>query len=117
MHQKTHNKIVAIGIKLAHKSNMKMRHGAVITSARGKVIATGFNKYLRHLHMPYSIHAEESAVNNMHRNCRNLARNTILHLFVIRVLEDGTLANSSPCARCRRCIDSVREIRKVFYSC
>ena len=105
-----------MGIKLAVKSNMKMRHGAVITNAAGKIISTGYNKRIHNLHQPYSIHAEESAVNNMHLNCKNLPRKVMLHLFVIRVLENGALGNSAPCARCRMCIGKVQSIRKVFYS-
>jgi len=116
MQKKARDKIVAVAMKLAFKSNMKMRHGAVITSGRGKIIATGFNWRLGNLHSPYSIHAEESVLNNMHRNCQNLRRDSMLHLFVIRVLENGMLANSAPCARCRLCINGVPEIRKVFYS-
>jgi len=116
MHKRIRDKVIAVGIKLAFKSNMKMRHGAVITSATGKIVATGYNKRLHNLHEAYSIHAEQSAVNNMYRNCKNLPRNSMLHLFVIRVLENGSLGNSAPCARCRTCIDNVRSIRKVFYS-
>jgi len=103
-----------VGIKLACKSNMKMRHGAVITNAAGKIIATGYNRRVRNLHHPHSIHAEESAVHNMHG--KNMPRKVMLHLFVIRVLENGSLGNSAPCARCRMCIGKVQSIRKVFYS-
>ena len=116
MQKKARDKIVAVARKLAFKSNMKIRHGAVITSSTGKIIATGFNQRLRNLHSPYSIHAEESVLKDMYRKCPNLRRNSMFHLFVIRVLENGTLANSMPCARCRRCISGVREIQKVFYS-
>jgi len=116
MRKTTRENIIAVGMKLACKSNMKMRHGAVITNAAGKIISTGYNRFLRHLHRPYSIHAEESAVFNMHRSCKNMPRKVMLHLFVIRVLENGSLGNSAPCARCRICIGKVQSIRKVFYS-
>jgi deoxycytidylate deaminase len=116
MQKRVRERIIAVGMRLAFKSNMKMRHGAVITSATGKIMATGYNWRLCNLHHAYSIHAEQSAVNNMYRTCKNLPRNTMLHLFVIRVLENGALANSAPCARCRMCINNVRSIRKVFYS-
>jgi len=116
MRKKVRENIIAVGIKLACKSNMKMRHGAVITDAVGKIISTGYNRRLRNLHHPYSIHAEESAVHNMHGSCKNMPRRVMLHLFVIRVLENGSLGNSAPCARCRACIGKVQSIRKVFYS-
>jgi len=110
MHKKARDKITAIGIQQAQKSNMKKRHGAVITNGGSTILATGFNHRLSHLRNKYSIHAEESAVRNMRNTCKNMPRNTMLHLFVVRVLDNGALANSAPCAKYRLCIDNVRMI-------
>jgi len=115
-HKKKLARIISTGIAAALKSNMKMRHGAVITNGN-RIVAVGYNQRVKHLHNKYSIHAEESALRNLRMRCKNAQSNTrSLHLYVLRVLDNGSLANSSPCQKCQACIRNSGIISKVFYS-
>lgn len=115
MNKKTLNKIIGIAIQQATKSNMRMRHGAVILR-RNKVIATGFNVRQVNRCAKYSVHAEESALNSLF--CINKRRKyDRLFLYVIRLMDNGSIANSKPCNNCRQKLNNMPNIVRVFYSC
>jgi len=111
MHQKQLRRILHIAIEEASKSNMNHKHGSVIVS-RNKIVAKGHNFVRINLAEKYSTHAEENAINNLYKNHRY----TSLHLFVIRVMSNGRIANSKPCKNCCQCIEKNNIISKVFYS-
>jgi len=107
---------MATAIKAALKSNMKMRHGAVITDG-SKIVSIGSNQRIKHLRNKHSIHAEESAIKNLHKRHKNAQTATrSLHLYVLRLLDNGSFANSFPCQKCQLCICNASNISQVFYS-
>lgn len=113
---------ISEAIRLANRSYMTQRHGAVIIR-NGEVIAKGTNRHESHLYHLFSLHAEmdciadlkkkytaESKSRKWMRDCR---------MIVVRVSngENGVerLRMSKPCKFCKRAIEETG-IPIVFYS-
>lgn len=107
--------------RLAFRSDMLQRHGAVITH-HGVIVGRGFNERTVQFAHTYSIHAEVAAIMNL-RKCfpvemRNKKWIRECRLYVVRIGPDSKgnpLRNSLPCVKCANCIKSVG-IPIVFYS-
>ena len=107
------DKFVLVAIRLAKKSTMLHKHGAVLVY-RNKIVGRGYNilckyhKYENGRHK--SIHAEVMAI----RNCSNP---TILHkckLIVVRFVS-GKMRCSLPCKRCQKYLQK-RKIGTIYHS-
>lgn len=113
LHQK-HENYIERAMDLAAKSDMmNHRHGCIIVSNRGKILAEGYNHYWG----PFmSIHAEVDALSKIHKNQKkNISQCT---MYVVRIGTDkmGTpLKYSRPCEKCTEAI-LKSGIRKVYYS-
>lgn len=107
--------------RMARKSEMLHRHGAVIVR-QGEIVAKGYNKRTNVFHHSYSFHAEVSCLIDLKRRfpneskCRRWLKDT--KMFLVRVGPDAQgnpLKNSLPC---KNCSCAIREagIPIVFYS-
>ena len=101
--------------KVAQKSSMEQKHGAVIV-VDNEIIATGFNYHYEHMCHKNSIHAEVDALINVKGRRRNLL--TYAEMYVVRIgtkSMDCPLKYSRPCCDCQKAIKKYG-IRKVYYS-
>jgi deoxycytidylate deaminase len=78
---------------------------AAVIATGNRVISYGVNRNKPPGTYPCSIHAEDAA----------LRRGTGRHLYVCRVLADGTIAPSKPCPECMAIIRQ-RGIETVYYT-
>jgi deoxycytidylate deaminase len=76
----------------ANKSGQYQRHGAVVVQ-NGKVVSSGFNKTSGRYPSMQTLHAEMAAI----KMCGSAVDS---HVYVVRVNNNGDLANSMPCRRC-----------------
>lgn len=98
--------------RAALRSDMCERHGCVIVSESGDVIATGHN----HVSVHVSIHAEMDALRKCHNNKRVDLGSA--EMYVVRIGPESLghrLKLSKPCDVCRAQINKAG-VRKVFYS-
>lgn len=101
--------------KVAQKSSMEQKHGAVIV-VDNAIIATGFNYHYEHMCHKNSIHAEVDALMNVKGRRRNQL--SYAEMYVVRIgtkSMDCPLKYSRPCCDCQKAITKYG-IRKVFYS-
>ena len=108
-------------VRMARRSDMLHRHGAVITRC-GEIVARGFNKNVNHYHHVWSQHAEVDVICDLRRRFPVESRNRRwlreCRLYVVRVGPDALgnpLKNSLPCCNCTRAILDA-QIPVVFYS-
>lgn len=93
----------------AENSTAPCRHGAVLVQS-GRIMSMGFNRNpvapVHCIEPPFSLHAEIDAV---------LGESVGGDIYVVRILRDGTLANSAPCDTC---VYALRRsgIHRVYYS-
>ena len=98
--------------KLALKSRMYRRHGAILTSG-SKILAIGKNCYRPHS-TGYTIHAECSALAKVKVSKVSKFKNG-LTIYVVRINEHGNLCDSKPCWHCLQ--EMIKSgIGKVIFS-
>ena len=103
---------VDLAISEAKKASGTFRHGAVIMSGK-HVISAGRN-HIRNASDTglYSIHAEMCVLWKIPKNTPYLKN---LKMVIVRVTNDGSLANSRPCAKCMHAIKQFR-VHTIAYS-
>lgn len=108
-------------IKMAKRSYMNQRHGAVIIR-NGELIAKGYNRHVEHLNHLFSLHAEMDAIADLKRRyaaeCKSKRWLKDCRLYVVRVgpdSQDNPLRMSKPCCNCKQAIVQLG-IPIVFYS-
>ena len=108
-------------IKMARRSYMTQRHGAVIIR-NGEIIARGNNRHMTHLNHVYSLHAEMDVIADLKRRyadqCKSKRWLKDCRLYVVRVGPDSQnnpLRMSKPCTNCKQAIQHTG-IPIVFYS-
>lgn len=109
-------------VRMARRSVMGQRHGAVITRS-GCIVARGCNRRVSHYHHIWSQHAEVSAICDLKKRfpVESQSRKWMreCRLYVVRVGSDeqgNPLKHSLPCPSCTRAI-AHSCIPVVFYSC
>ncbi len=97
--------IIDLARSEAKKSNMRQKHGCVITDNGGKYISKGHNTSYAYLnHGKRSLHAECSAIHNAIRQYgKNFLRGSILYVIRIGITCDS-LKMSKPCKGCANAI-------------
>lgn len=112
---------ISEAIRLANRSYMTQRHGAVIIR-NGEVIARGTNRHESHLYHLFSLHAEMDCIADLKKKytaeikSRKWMRDC--RMIVVRVSrENGNerLRMSKPCQFCKRAIEETG-IPIIFYS-
>lgn len=100
---------------LAQKSDVvNHKHGCVIVSNRGKILAEGYNTYYRSM----SIHAEIDALSKIRRDKLGKQALATASMYVVRIGTEKMgypLKYSRPCDDCTRAILKAG-IGKVYYS-
>jgi deoxycytidylate deaminase len=105
-------------VKMAKKSTMEHKHGAVIVH-NNEIIATGFNFRQYYMCHGFSIHAEVDALTKV-KGRKNILSEA--ELYVARIGKFNPAAPSSFCLKfskpCRECSKAILKqgIRKVYYS-
>jgi len=115
MNKKKKIKFLEIARNIASKSNMKIKHGAVILH-RKKIVATGCNTRNYKMANKFSIHAEQNALNDFFRQKKHKSGFEFFSLFVVRLSDTGILMNSKPCSQCSHTLRNISCINRVFYS-
>lgn len=100
---------------IAFRSNLKShRHGCVIVSQSGQIIAEGYNHVSNGINA-HSIHAEVHALTK-YRPLRKQYPNCTMYVVRIGTERMGNpLKYSRPCAKCSEHIEDS-DIRRVYYS-
>ena len=93
--------------EVAGKSGQYQRHGAVVVQ-NGKIVSSGFNKSTGKYPSMHTLHAEMAAI----KMCNNVIDS---HVYVVRINNQGQLANSMPCKKCYRFMVK-RKIARVWWS-
>jgi deoxycytidylate deaminase len=108
-----HDLFLSIAAKIAEKSTMQQKHGAVIVY-KNKIIASGFNYNCSHMNNNYSIHAEVAAISQLFYNKALLE---FCDIYVVRIAPayDNCLKNSKPCKNCTKFINKYK-LRNTYYS-
>jgi deoxycytidylate deaminase len=105
-------------VKMAKKSTMEHKHGAVIVH-NNEIIATGFNYRKYYMCHGFSIHAEVDALTKL-KGRKNILSEA--ELYVARIGKFNPACPSSFCLKyskpCRECSKAILKhgIRKVYYS-
>jgi len=115
MNRKKKLRILEMATTVASKSNMKIKHGAVIFY-RNTLVASGCNTRNYRLSNTFSIHAEQNALNDFFKKNKHKCGFNYFSLFVVRLSDTGILMNSKPCLNCSRTLNGVSCINRVFYS-
>jgi len=95
-------------IRIALKSDVSKKHAALIESS-GRVLSLACNKTICYNHFPYTLHAEEHAINMCKSNTKGAT------IFVLRVNSQGKLRNSKPCPECMATIKRAG-IKTIYYT-
>jgi len=106
---------IDIAMRLAQKSVMEHKHGAVVV-INNEVIAVGFNHKQEFMCHQRSIHAEVDAilkVKGRHKSLLNDAEMYVVRIGTVRM--NFPLKYSKPCCECQKVIRKYG-IRKVYYS-
>lgn len=106
---------IQVAIEEAEKSDFIFKNGAkfrlgAIVLHKGKIVGRGHNIKRTHARMNKefgytTIHAEAQAL--MRANCGD-------QLLVVRLLKNGELGCSKPCAKCMKYIKE-QKIKEIFY--
>jgi tRNA(Arg) A34 adenosine deaminase TadA len=106
MNAMRHDRWLDLAIELARKNpNTRHKHGAVLVQS-GRVLAVGLNTE-RAAFYP-SRHAEWHAVRE-HLDSK-------ADLYVARIMRNGTVAYSEPCAECTKQLTYYTKVRNVYYT-
>ena len=98
--------------KVALKSRMNHRHGCVIVSDEGKIIAHGFNRDVDFMCHQHSIHAEVDAIGKLTK----IMLQNIYSMYIVRISpRDAMLKYSKPCSNCEKLI-LKSGIKRIYYS-
>ncbi len=100
--------------KIAEKSQMQQKHGAVIVY-KNKIIATGYNYICSYMNNNYSIHAEVSAISQVFYNKKLLEECDIYVVRIASPMFNYCLKNSKPCKNCT-CFIRKYNLRNIYYS-
>lgn len=108
-----HDLFISVAAKIAEKSTMQQKHGAVIVY-KNKIIATGFNHTCDYMNSNYSIHAEVAAISQIFYNKQLLE---LCDIYVVRIAPafNNCLKNSKPCKNCTKFINKYK-LRNTYYS-
>ncbi len=110
--------IIDLARSEARESNMRQKHGCVITDKSGNYISKGHNTSYSYLyHGKRSLHAECSAIRNAVRQYkRDFLKGSVLYVIRIGVVGDeDSLRSSMPCKGCANAIRRFR-ISRAYYS-
>lgn len=104
---------ISMAAKIAEKSTMLQKHGAVIVY-KNKIVATGFNYNCNHMNNNFSIHAEVAAISQLFYNKSLLE---FCDIYVVRIAPafNNCLKNSKPCKNCTKFINK-HKLRNTYYS-
>jgi len=112
---KKHQLFLCEAAKIAEKSNMLQKHGAIIVY-KNKIIADGYNYICDYMNNNYSIHAEIAAISKIFYNKKILEE---CDIYVVRIatssIFDKCLKNSQPCISCSKFIKKYN-LRNIYYS-
>ena len=109
------NKYLDHAAKIAAKSSMTHKHGAVIVH-KNEIIASGYNYSLSYLSHFYSIHAEVAAISKLKKKSKEFLSEC--EMYVVRIASfnyKGVLKYSKPCENCKKAI-AKSYIKKTYYS-
>lgn len=110
-----HCRFLAHAAKIASKSSMTHRHGAIIVH-KNEIISSGYNYSTSYLCHDYSIHAEVSAITKLKGKSKEFLSECELYVVRIAYLSnEGVLKYSKPCDRCKEAIEKFN-IKKIYYS-
>ena len=110
-----HDRFLAHAAKIASKSSMTHRHGAIIVH-KNEIISSGYNYSTSYLCHDYSIHAEVSAITKLKGKSKEFLSECELYVVRIAYLSnEGVLKYSKPCDRCKEAIEKFN-IKKIYYS-
>ncbi len=108
------DRFIELAIRIAMKSPLTHKYGAILISPKGKILNTGYNYYndnKRHkfTDKPYSWHAEINA-------CKNIPRNKIKGAIMVLVkIRNNKICDCQCCAVCSRMILSLG-VSKIYLS-
>lgn len=113
---KRDRRFLDIAAKAAENSEVRFRHGAVITK-NGNVLSIGINRYVEH--RPESL-SPEHLKRGMSRHAEIIALQRVANpkgctIYVARLMADGSEGNSKPCAACQDTLAKAG-VRKVVYT-
>lgn len=112
IYNKKHSHFIEEAIKEANKSLMNKKHGCIIVH-NNTIISKGFNyriDRIKNATIQYSIHAEECALKKL-----IIKKNQSYNMYVVRV-HDNELKISLPCKKCKKFINRIKLIKKIYYS-
>lgn len=113
-----HEKFLSHAARIAQKSTMEHKHGAVIV-LDNQIIACGFNHVEEFMCHNYSIHAEVDAILKAKKKSKKQKYDlTDADMYVVRIGSirmDYPLKYSRPCPDCEKAI-SKHGLRRVYYS-
>lgn len=113
-----HQQFMEQAIKMAKKSTMEHKHGAIIVH-NNEIIATGFNYRKYYMCHGFSIHAEVDALTKV-KGKKNLL--TEAEMYVVRIGRFNPTTPNNYCIKlskpCRECSKAIVKygIRRVYYS-
>jgi pyrimidine deaminase RibD-like protein len=93
--------------EMAGKSGQYQRHGAVVVQ-NGKIVSSGFNKSTGKYPGMHTLHAEMAAI----KMCSSVVDS---HIYVVRINNQGLLANSKPCKTCYKYMVK-HKVARVWWS-
>ena len=105
-------------IKMAKKSTMEHKHGAVIV-LHNEIIATGYNYRQYYRCHGFSVHAEVDALTKV-KNRKNMLSEA--EMYVVRISRFNPTCPNEFCIKmskpCRECSKAIMKygIRRVYYS-
>ena len=111
---KKHKLFLLEAAKIAEKSNMLQKHGAIIVY-KNKIIGSGYNYMCDYMNSNYSIHAEVAAISQVFYDKKLLED---CDIYVVRIASstyDNCLKNSKPCKSCTNFIKKYN-LRNIYYS-
>jgi tRNA(Arg) A34 adenosine deaminase TadA len=92
----------------------------IINKNNNKIIAYGFNYYLKSNKFPFSLHSEINTINKYYK--KKLTKNIIKAkkiLLIFKISKTGVIGNSKPCQNCANYILNNFEnmnIYKIYYT-
>ena len=104
---------ICIALKEAKHSPLYNQHGAVLVDRRGKIVSKAHNRY-SYL-KPFgrnrvcSLHAEVALFAGLSKQCKRPMK-----LLVVRIIKDGQLGMSHPCASCQIYLRKRKHVTVYF---
>lgn len=101
--------------RVAKKSGMNHRHGAVVIY-NGEIIAEGYNRQCNEFKEQFSVHAEVDALMKIRKMGKHVLSQC--DLVVVRIAPsslENAMKLSMPCCKCKPFIERMG-IRRVYYS-